>query len=57
MSIKKARKKGKIYKQIVESEAELFKIRRKEKIENEEKVIDCMKENPKMLFSYEGARR
>merc|ERR1711954_456102 len=54
---KSKKKRAKIDKQIVESEAELLKIRRKEKLENEEKVIDCMKETPKMLFSYVKKQR
>merc|ERR1711873_169967 len=54
---KSEKKRAKIDKQIEESEAELLKIRRKEKLENEAKIIDCMKENPKMLFSYVKKQR
>ena len=49
---KSKKKRAKIDKQIEESEAELLKIRRKEKLENEAKIIACMKENPRMLFSH-----
>merc|ERR1711954_422328 len=54
---KSTKKRAKINKQIEESEAELLKIRRKEKLENEAKIIDCMKENPKLLFSYVKRQR
>merc|ERR1711873_366665 len=54
---KSEKKRAKIDKQIEESEAELLKIRRKEKLENEAKIIDCMKENPRMLFSYVKKQR
>ena len=54
---KSKKKRAKIDKQIEESEAELLKIKRKEKLVHEAKIIDCMKENPKMLFSYVKKQR
>ena len=45
-------KKKIIEKKIIETEEKLIENRRREKLENEEKAIDCMKENPRMIYSY-----
>ena len=45
-------KKKIIEKKIIETEEKLIEYRRKEKLESEKKAIDCMKENPRMLYSY-----
>ena len=44
-------------KKILETEVKLIELRRKEKLESEEKAIDSMKENPRMLFSYINKQR
>ena len=45
-------KKKKIEEKILETERKILECRRKEKLESEEKAIECMKENPRMLYSY-----
>ena len=42
---------------ILETEIKLIEFRRKEKLESEEKAINCMKENPRMFFSYINKQR
>ena len=44
-------KKQIIEEKIVESEGKLLESRRREKLESEERAIECMKDNPRMLFS------
>ena len=50
-------KKKIIEKKIIETEETLIEYRRKEKLESEKKAIDCMKENPRMLYSYINKQR
>ena len=42
---------------ILETEEKVLENRRKEKLQSEEKAIDCMKENPRMLYSYINKQR
>merc|ERR1712179_495351 len=46
----KEKKKG-IENRIFETEEKLIKTKQKKKHESERRAIDCMKENPKMLYS------
>ena len=41
----------------MESEQKLLESRRKEKLENEKRCIDCMKENPRMFYSFVNQQR
>ena len=50
-------KKKIIENKIIETEEKLIEYRRKEKLESEKKAIDCMKENPRMLYSYINKQR
>ena len=50
-------KKKLLENKILETEVKLIEYRRNEKIESEEKAINCMKENPRMLFSYINKQR
>ena len=42
---------------ILESENQLMESRRKEKLENEKRCIDCMIENPRMIYSFVNKQR
>ena len=50
-------KKKSIEMKILETEEKVLENRRLEKLQSEEKAIDCMKENPRMLYSYINKQR
>ena len=50
-------KKKTIEMKILESEHQLMENRRKEKLENEKRCIDCMIENPRMIYSFVNKQR
>ena len=45
-------KKKTLEKKIIETKENLIKCRRKEKLENEKKAIDCMEQNPRMFYAF-----
>ena len=53
-----SKEKNKIFeKKIMETEEKLLECRRCEKMISEEKAIDCMKDNPRMIYSYINKQR
>ena len=50
-------KKKILEKKIIETEENILKCRRREKLKNEEKAIECMKQNPKMFFAFINKQR
>ena len=50
-------KKKKFENKILETEQKLLESRRSEKLENEKRCIDCMKENPRMFYSFINKQR
>ena len=50
-------KKNELENKILETEQKILENRRREKLEKEKKVIDCMKENPRMFYSLINQQR